>query len=204
MSGMTGVEPFRKPEIAEDGLDYKVTELPGGFIEGHARMALEAGKSEDEAYFHVPAISHVIDNLYQGGYAEGYPPPALPGDFVRVVSLYPWGQYTVGPNTELVEYEMYDAGEIPAEKSIFEAANLVREGMERGKTIVHCQAGLNRSGLVAATALILDGMKPQEAIDLLRKKRSPLVLCNHYFEEWLLGQGRKMNEAEARVDRIGG
>jgi protein-tyrosine phosphatase len=53
---------------------------------------------------------------------------------------------------------------------------------------VHCQAGLNRSGLVTALALILNGMSPERAIGLLRQKRTPLVLCNGAFEAWLLGQ----------------
>ena len=54
-----------------------------------------------------------------------------------------------------------------------------------GPTLVHCQAGLNRSGLVAARALMLEGMSGSEAIALLREKRSSAVLCNPSFEEWL-------------------
>lgn len=54
-----------------------------------------------------------------------------------------------------------------------------------GPTLVHCQAGLNRSGLVAARALTLDGMNAADAIALLREKRSPAVLCNRSFESWL-------------------
>mgnify|MGYP001561544085 FL=1 len=57
---------------------------------------------------------------------------------------------------------------------------------KRGPTLVHCQAGLNRSGLVAANALRLRGMPASEAIALLRRQRSPAVLCNSAFEEWLL------------------
>lgn len=51
-----------------------------------------------------------------------------------------------------------------------------------GPTLVHCQAGLNRSGLVTALALILDGMTPGEAIALLREKRCAAVLCNAAFD----------------------
>ena len=57
-----------------------------------------------------------------------------------------------------------------------------------GRTLIHCQAGLNRSSLVTAYALMLDGMEAQEAITLLRKKRSEAVLCNSSFESWLLNQ----------------
>jgi protein-tyrosine phosphatase len=54
-----------------------------------------------------------------------------------------------------------------------------------GATAHNCQAGLNRSGLVAALALIRDGMTPAQAIELLRSKRSPAVLCNPTFERYL-------------------
>jgi protein-tyrosine phosphatase len=52
-------------------------------------------------------------------------------------------------------------------------------------TLVHCQAGLNRSSLVAARALVLDGMTPDNAITLIRAMRSPACLSNPSFERWL-------------------
>ena len=54
-----------------------------------------------------------------------------------------------------------------------------------GATAHNCQAGLNRSGLVAGLALIRSGMTPAVAINLLRSKRSPAVLCNPTFERFL-------------------
>jgi len=56
---------------------------------------------------------------------------------------------------------------------------------EDGPTLVHCQAGLNRSSLVAARALVLGGMTADDAIALIREKRSPACLCNPAFERWL-------------------
>lgn len=54
----------------------------------------------------------------------------------------------------------------------------------------NCQAGFNRSGLIAGLALVLDGMAPVDAIALMRAQRSPLVLCNPVFENWLLSYGQ--------------
>jgi protein-tyrosine phosphatase len=65
------------------------------------------------------------------------------------------------------------------------AARLVSQGK---KVLVHCQAGLNRSGVVTALALINLGYTPTAAIELMREKRSPLVLCNEAFENWVLDQ----------------
>ena len=55
---------------------------------------------------------------------------------------------------------------------------------------MHCQAGLNRSSLVVAIALLLSGevSTGQEAIDLIREKRDPACLCNPAFEKWVRSQ----------------
>ena len=52
--------------------------------------------------------------------------------------------------------------------------------------LVRCQAGLNRSGLVVARVLIDNGMKPQDAIDVIREMRSPNALFNPAFTKYLL------------------
>lgn len=50
----------------------------------------------------------------------------------------------------------------------------------------HCHAGLNRSGLALAGYLHLyHGMRISDAIDYLRERRSPMVLCNSSFERLL-------------------
>ena len=72
-----------------------------------------------------------------------------------------------------------DPGQIPA------VAAWVNACRKDGPVLVQCQAGLNRSSLVTATALMLGGMTADAAIALLREKRSPACLCNPAFEEWL-------------------
>jgi len=54
-----------------------------------------------------------------------------------------------------------------------------------GVTVHNCQAGLNRSSLVAAYALMLAGATAADAIELLRQERSPAALCNPAFADWL-------------------
>lgn len=150
-------------------------------IEGFARAASER-KVPIDGSFSVPLISHVEGNLWQGGCRNGAP---LPEDFAYVVSLYPWERYALGPNTHRDEIRMYDAGQMPDLRQLHAIARKVNEYREKGKTLVHCQAGLNRSGLVAGLALVLGGMEPREAIALLRKQRCDMVLCNETFETWL-------------------
>jgi protein-tyrosine phosphatase len=52
--------------------------------------------------------------------------------------------------------------------------------------LVRCQQGVNRSGLVTALILMLDGHTAADAIALLRDRRGAAVLNNPRFETWLL------------------
>lgn len=62
------------------------------------------------------------------------------------------------------------------------------------RVLIRCQAGWNRSGLVAALVLMMDGFAADEAIELLRERRSPSVLCNRGFERWLLDQQEPLDD----------
>ena len=69
----------------------------------------------------------------------------------------------------------------------------VNDCRKQGPTLVHCQAGLNRSGIIVGHALMTgpERMTADDAIETMRRKRSPAVLCNSTFEQWLrLGTGK--------------
>lgn len=132
--------------------------------------------------FDVPYVSQITDDLWTGGCTDGL---VLPDVIAHVVSLYPWERYTVQHEVRSVlSVVMYDSTDQGYEQVDAIAAwiNVCRKD---GPTLVHCQAGLNRSGLTAARALMLGGMTATEAIALLREKRSPAVLCNGSFEAYL-------------------
>lgn len=138
--------------------------------------------------FSCPLISEVTDNLWQGGCVQGV---NLHGHFQHIVSLYPWERYTPGCNLDsFTEVRLYDGADIPDPFQLRSLARWINLCRQHGRVLVHCQAGLNRSGLLTAYALILDGMEPAKAIKLLRDARSPAVLCNRTFEQWLLSRWR--------------
>lgn len=132
--------------------------------------------------FDTTVISHIEGNLYTGGHHSNL---LLPSHIENVVSMYRWGRWkTVEDLKTFLEVEMFDA--LDENFDYIDAiAEWAAERVENGPTLIHCQAGLNRSSLVAAVTLQKLGHPIEEAIALLRERRSPAVLCNSAFEEWL-------------------
>jgi protein-tyrosine phosphatase len=136
--------------------------------------------------FEVPFISRIAVNLWQGGCQTGL---VLPPNIDHVISLYPWERYVVEhPIDSELFVRMFDATDMPDPNQIRNIAEWVNSCRRMGETLVHCQAGLNRSGLIVTYALMLEGMSASDAIALLRAQRSPAVLCNATFEAWLRDQ----------------
>ncbi len=133
--------------------------------------------------FDVPFISEIAPDLWLGGCQDDL---VLPRFIRHLVSLYPWEKYTVDHDLgSRLEVRMYDSVE-QGFAQVDAIAGWVNNCRADGPTLVHCQAGLNRSSLVVGRALVLGGMPPRAAVDLIREKRSPACLCNPSFEKWLL------------------
>ena len=156
-------------------------------IEGFAMAALQRGL---DAQFSAPLISHIITfengaELHSGGCIGGV---QLDETFNHVVSLYRWEQYRLAEGTTRTEYRAFDS---PTQNTdvFIKAADEATERLLAGDNVlVHCQAGLNRSGVVSALTLMNFGFDAVNAIATLRMTRSPLVLCNQEFEQWVLSR----------------
>ena len=134
--------------------------------------------------FDVPFVSEIGFNLWQGGCEQGL---QLPKFIRHLVSLYPWERYTVKHELDSVlVVRMYDSVDQTFDQ-VEELARWVNVCRATGAVLVHCQAGLNRSSLVAARALMLGGKTADDAIRIVRERRSPACLCNRAFEAYLRG-----------------
>jgi hypothetical protein len=109
--------------------------------------------------------------------------------FDAVVTLYVCAR-PVGNGIEEYRWHIFDDPDVPFECETESMQDVVRWAHRRwqaGKRVlIRCQAGLNRSGLVAALVLVRSGLTPQEAIDKLRRQRSNRVLFNKEFERYVL------------------
>ena len=149
--------------------------------------------------FETPLMTKVGERLWQGGCRGSYPVPPF---IDHVLSLYPWERYSGTENLEtFVEVKMDDSVDEDYDLSGVEVlADWVNQKRELGNVLVHCQAGLNRSGLVVARSIMLDeGISAERAIARLRNLRSPEVLCNYVFERWLLAHDELSGPLAQRI-----
>jgi hypothetical protein len=151
------------------------------------------------------APDEILPGLFQGGTDDdaviGYPVTrehyAWNPAFDVVVTLYadaqpaPWG-------VEELRFGFRDAELLPGVAStVLRLAVAAHARWRSGdRVLIRCQAGVNRSGLVTALVLMLDGYSAHEAIALLRARRAPAVLSNRDFVRWLVSEG---SAAVARV-----
>lgn len=119
-------------------------------------------------------------------------------DFDAVVTLYAWAQ-PVDWHVPEFRYGFYDSNEIIIDHvALGMMVDFVMHHWKDGKKVlIRCQAGINRSSFVMAFVLMREGYTAEEAISLMREKRSSWVLMNKSFEEFLLKTGRK----ESLIDK---
>jgi protein-tyrosine phosphatase len=111
-------------------------------------------------------------------------------EFDSVVTCYSWAQ----PMSWYVHENRFGFADGPIDEKTFAKVNelaswLYAEWKLGKKCLARCQAGLNRSGILIALTIMKDGYSADEAIALIRAKRSPLALFNQEFV-------RKLQEIE--------
>lgn len=144
----------------------------------------------------IAALSEVVRGLWQGG-VDALDEPEV-GDFDVVVmtaaELQPTIRSVEASGGRLWAYPMLDV--VPMRASDGAAAQRIGSRVCRvvergGRVLVTCHAGLNRSGLVVALALVEGGFLPPHAVTLVRRARGPHALGNEDFERFVLRQGRR-------------
>jgi protein-tyrosine phosphatase len=133
--------------------------VPGLSMGGHVRQ----GPAGDLVPVVVGAEFDVVISLY---HREGHAPPGAVVHHCREI-----------PDGPLTAAQLADASEM-AEV----AAASVRGGRS---VLVRCRSGYNRSGLVVAQALVHLGFQADDAIALVRRRRSKWALNNRLFVEYL-------------------
>ncbi|MER7844615.1 protein phosphatase [Kitasatospora sp. NPDC096077] len=136
--------------------------------------------------------NEVVPGLWMGGHyctpPGGELEPVVVGrQFDLVVSLFTLPGHGPAAGVEHVVREVPDAPLSPGQLlAVQEAAEFTASAVRRGRrTLVRCRSGYNRSGLVAAQALVHLGHEPAGAVRLVRERRSLWALNNPVFVDYL-------------------
>ena len=151
----------------------------------------------NRGYEDQPLWSEIEPGLWMGGTADddvteyGHRRPAITNEhFDTVVTLYAQAN-PVDWYVKEVRLGFFDHSEVDLDHhDLAQAVLAAHQDWMRGKRVlIRCQAGWNRSGLISAVVLMLNGESVEDSIALLRDKRSPYALCNPDFVDWLHAEG---------------
>nr|BFE55772.1 dual specificity protein phosphatase family protein [Dactylosporangium thailandense] len=135
--------------------------------------------------------NEIVGGLWMGGHHHldaGVVVPAVVGsEFDLVVSLHERDGHGPDPG---VEHRVVDVPDQPLRADQLEAVRRVAELTADAvradrRVLVRCHRGYNRSGLVIAHALVLLGHQPDDAIDMIRRRRSTRALNNATFVDYI-------------------
>ncbi|WP_433757371.1 protein-tyrosine phosphatase family protein [Nocardia sp. CA-135398] len=134
----------------------------------------------------------IVPQLWMGGHhygnADGVRVPAIVGtEFDVVISLFQADGHGPGPDVEHHHLAIPDA-ELRAEQltAARELARIAAAAVRADRCVmVRCQYGYNRSGLVVAQTLLDLGHSVDDAIALIRLRRSRYALNNEFFVNYL-------------------
>jgi protein-tyrosine phosphatase len=151
--------------------------------------------------------SEILPNLFISGTADddvvhhgkSLQQLAQPSFFDSIVCLYSHanaaGYYVREQRYGIADAELNE----DSKPEIRQLATWLYSEWKSGKRVAaKCQAGWNRSGLVAALVLLHDGFTAEEAISLIRERRSPNALCNQHFVNYI----KEVYESEYKVNTL--
>jgi protein-tyrosine phosphatase len=133
--------------------------------------------------------SPIIPNLlWQSGEMRDHPERIEENkiDVILNLSYYPDPEKIQRSVSEYLQWG-FDDGRLPDLEQLWRTVNWVCGALRAGRRVlVHCDAGLNRSGLVCALVVrVLRGLGGAYAVELVRICRGKWALCNETFVTYI-------------------
>jgi protein-tyrosine phosphatase len=98
---------------------------------------------------------------------------------------------------EFISFPIPDRG-VPETRHAMEIASTIANGITNGRSIaIHCRAGIGRSSVIAACALICSGIEARAALALIKEARGVSVPDTEQQRDWIIDFG-KVHQAGGR------
>lgn len=137
--------------------------------------------------------SEIVPGLWMGGHVYrgpgGEPALAVVRDEFDLVQTLTRARPGHGPGPGVL-HQVWPIPDGPLDGTqlagVIRLAQTAADEVDAGRAVlVRCHSGDNRSGLVVAHALVRRGHSAEDAIRLIRSRRSPWALHNELFVEYL-------------------
>jgi len=93
---------------------------------------------------------------------------------------------------EFRSFPIRDRGVPESRQGVFQIASAIARSVIAGDSVaVHCRAGIGRSSLVAACALICLGIEPGDALAMIERARGLCVPDTDEQRDWILAFGSR-------------
>lgn len=149
--------------------------------------------------------NEIVPGLFVGGHdyqpdpGTRWPRDVVIGDeFDLVISLYRRDLCGPAEGVQHFYLKVPDGGLNAQELTdIRTLADWATEAVREGKRVLcRCQAGINRSSLVAAFSLLRLGFEADDAIALIRLNRHPQALFNTHFQQYIAEEAGRVYATE--------
>lgn len=129
-------------------------------------------------------MSNAVDTILPDLFIGGYRAAEETDGYHVVVNLS--GDRRLLEAPLMIDWPVADREEMPDVPTLWQLARVITESIDAGKKVlVHCAAGMDRSGLMCAAVLMLrEPITGKEAMQRIRECR-PGALANETFAKWL-------------------
>ncbi|MFC4425606.1 cyclin-dependent kinase inhibitor 3 family protein [Deinococcus navajonensis] len=154
----------------------RVDWIPTALWPGRLGLTFAPGKQGPSVY--QPGVTHTRDLqtdiqtlVFEGTQVIA---PLIEASEYRVLGIEAYDEVAGACGLTVAAHPIPD-GQAPADAAGFAVylEGLLEQLLNGQVVVVHCRGGLGRAGLTAACLLVQMGMDPAEAIDLVRRTRSP-------------------------------
>jgi protein-tyrosine phosphatase len=100
---------------------------------------------------------------------------------------------------EFVSFPIPDRG-VPDVQQTLEIARSIAGNIAGGRSVaVHCRAGIGRSSMIAACAMICSGIEVAEALTLIRAARGVIVPDTEEQRDWIIAFGKTSRAQPSQI-----